>query len=104
MTGQTTGAGVEGASPLGGEQVGEVLVYEELFSVIGQEGVDGPLFDQPPAQGRGIEEVAVGIGFALHGQFSPAGWQIASLSALQINSALVSWKLIHCEMPFTRRR
>jgi hypothetical protein len=37
--------------------------------MIGQERVDRALFDQLPAQGRGVEEMAIRIGFTLHDQF-----------------------------------
>ena len=56
-----------GSAPPGGEQVREVLVFEQLVAVIGQERVDRALLDEAPAEGRGIEHLAIWIGFSLHG-------------------------------------
>jgi hypothetical protein len=55
-----------GTAFTGRKQVGKVLVFEQLVSVIGQERVDRALFNEAPAERGGVEHLAVWIGFPLH--------------------------------------
>src|ERR1019366_9683386 len=55
-----------GTALLRWEQVGKVLVAEQLVSVIGQERVDRVILDEAPAEGRGVEELTIGTRFSLH--------------------------------------
>ena len=55
-----------GTSSAGGEQVREVLVFEQLVAVIGEEGADGALLDEAPAERGCVEHLAVWVRFPLH--------------------------------------
>jgi hypothetical protein len=55
-----------GPAPIGGEQIGEHVIREQLLAVLGQEGVHRTLLDEMAAERGGIDELAVRPGRTLH--------------------------------------
>jgi hypothetical protein len=54
-------AGVDGRPLPERNQIGEVLVLEQLLAMVGEKGVDRAFLDRAPTEGRRVEKWVMGI-------------------------------------------